>query len=141
MRRSSVIGPLILIAIGVIFLLRNFLPEFRLVEIIGLYWPWLLIGWGMLRVIEILMWHHQGQLTPRGGMNGGEWTLVVIICLIGTGIMPPATPISSVPEINIPTGTSSAKASTSVSGSQTAVGKAPRCAGKYSRRRPDHRGR
>lgn len=86
MRRGSIVGPLILILIGLIFLLRNFLPEFRLMEVLALYWPWLLIGWGSLRAVEVLIWHNKGQLTPRGGMNGGEWALVVFICLIGSGM-------------------------------------------------------
>jgi hypothetical protein len=86
MRRSSLIGPLVLIAIGLVFLLRNLLPEFRLTEILAIYWPWLLIGWGGLRTIEILNWHRQGQLTPRGGMGGGEWVLVIVIVIFGSGL-------------------------------------------------------
>ena len=90
MRRSSVVGPLILIVIGAIFLLRNFIPEFRVMDVLGTYWPWLLIGWGSLRVVEILNWHRNGQLSPRGGrfqgMTGGEWALVIFICLLGSGM-------------------------------------------------------
>ena len=87
MRRHSVIGPMILILIGVLFLMRNFLPDFRVSDAIANFWPWLLIGWGLLRVIEVLNWQRQGQLPPRGsGMTGGEWTLVVFICLIGSAI-------------------------------------------------------
>lgn len=87
MRRHSVIGPMILILIGVLFLMRNFIPDFRVFDAIANFWPWLLIGWGLLRVIEVLNWQRQGQLPMRGsGMNGGEWTLVVFICLIGSAI-------------------------------------------------------
>ena len=86
MRRGSIVGPLILIVIGIIFLLRNMIPDFRVMEIVSIYWPWLLIGWGTLRVIEILNWHRNGQLAPRGGMQGGEWFLIVVICLFGSGM-------------------------------------------------------
>ncbi|HEU0122673.1 MAG TPA: DUF4097 family beta strand repeat-containing protein [Bryobacteraceae bacterium] len=86
MRRGSIVGPLILIVIGLIFLLRNFLPEFRMMDLLSLYWPWLLIAWGGLRVVEVLNWHQKGQLVPRGGMNGGEWALVIFICLFGSGM-------------------------------------------------------
>ena len=86
MRRGSVVGPLILIVIGAVFLMRNFFPDFRVMDVLSIYWPWLLIGWGSLRAVEILNWHSNGQLGPRGGMNGGEWFLVVIICLFGSGM-------------------------------------------------------
>ncbi|MBM3752709.1 MAG: DUF4097 domain-containing protein [Acidobacteria bacterium] len=87
MRRHSVIGPMILILIGALFLMRNFIPDFRVFDAIANFWPWLLIGWGVLRVVEVLNWHRNGQLSPRGsGMNGGEWTLVVFIYLIGSEI-------------------------------------------------------
>ena len=51
MRRSSVVGPLILIVIGATFLMRNFIPDFRVLDVLSDYWPWLLIGWGTLRVV------------------------------------------------------------------------------------------
>ncbi|MBL8238315.1 MAG: DUF4097 family beta strand repeat protein [Bryobacterales bacterium] len=86
MRRGSIVGPLILIVIGAIFLLRNFIPDFRVMDVLSIYWPWILIGWGALRVVEILNWHRNGQLTPRGGMHGGEWALVIFICIFGTGM-------------------------------------------------------
>jgi hypothetical protein len=49
MRRGSLVFPLILIVIGVLFLLNNFNPELRVFTFAGRYWPFLLIGWGALR--------------------------------------------------------------------------------------------
>jgi len=128
MRRGSVVGPLVLIAIGVIFLLRNFIPDLRFMEILGLYWPWLLIGWGSLRVIEILNWHRQGQLTPRGGMGGGEWVLVVFICLFGSGIYAARNAnIFRNGGINLPNwDIIGERYDFNVNGVQTATGKTPR---------------
>ncbi len=64
MRRGSVIGPLILIGIGGLFLLRNLWPEIPLVDIIAKNWPFVLIAWGGLRLIEILMWSMMGKPIP-----------------------------------------------------------------------------
>ncbi len=82
-RRRSLITPLILIAIGLLFLLRNLLPEFRLLDYVAQYWPFLLIGWGALRAIEILSWSASGARLPRFGISGGEWMLVLLLCVIG----------------------------------------------------------
>jgi hypothetical protein len=87
MRRGSVIGPLILIGIGGLFLLRNLWPEIPLVDIIAKYWPFVLIAWGGLRLIEILMWAIMSKPIPRNGISGGEWMLVFLICIVG-GPMP-----------------------------------------------------
>ncbi|MBI2687978.1 MAG: DUF4097 family beta strand repeat protein [Acidobacteria bacterium] len=132
MRRSSVIGPLILIVIGVIFLARNFIPNFRVMDILGLYWPWLLIGWGTLRVVEILNWHRQGQFALNGGrvrgMNGGEWALVIFICLFGTGMYAARNINLFRPGgINLPNwDILGERFDFQVAGNQTGVGKAPR---------------
>ncbi len=83
MRRGSVIGPLILIGIGGLFLLRNLWPEIPLADIIARYWPFVLIAWGGLRLIEILMWAIMGKPFPRNGISGGEWMVVFLICIIG----------------------------------------------------------
>jgi len=83
MRRSSVIGPLILIAIGALFLMRNLWPEIPLVDIISRYWPFVLIAWGLLRLIEILFWAIMSKPIPRNGISAGEWMLVFLICVVG----------------------------------------------------------
>jgi DUF4097 and DUF4098 domain-containing protein YvlB len=44
------------------------------------YWPFLLIGWGLLRIVEVAFWN-EGQ---RGGFTGGEVALVILICVGGS---------------------------------------------------------
>ncbi len=83
MRRGSVIGPLILIGLGVLFLFRNLWPEIPMVELISRYWPFLLIGWGAIRLIEVLFWFMTGKPLPRNGVSGGEWALIFVICIVG----------------------------------------------------------
>jgi DUF4097 and DUF4098 domain-containing protein YvlB len=83
MRRGSVIGPLILIGFGILFLFRNLWPEIPLVDFISRFWPFLLIGWGAIRLIEVLVWSTTGRPLPRNGVSGGEWMLIFLICVIG----------------------------------------------------------
>lgn len=83
MRRGSVIGPLILIGFGVLFLFRNLWPEIPLVDYISRFWPFLLIAWGVIRLIEVLFWSITAKPLPRNGVSGGEWMLVFLICVIG----------------------------------------------------------
>jgi hypothetical protein len=83
MKRGSVIGPLILIGFGVLFLFRNLWPEIPLVDFISRFWPFLLIAWGAIRLIEVLVWSATGRPLPRNGVSGGEWMLIFLICVIG----------------------------------------------------------
>lgn len=86
MRRGSVAGPLILILIGVLFLARNLYPALPLLDFLAQYWPFLLIGWGVLRLIEILYWAATSKPLPVNGISGGEWVLVFFLCLVGSGL-------------------------------------------------------
>lgn len=86
MRRGSLIFPLILILIGVLFLLNNLHPELSVIRLAGQYWPYLLIGWGLLRCAEILWNYSQGRPMPMAGMNGGEWIVVLFIAIFGSGL-------------------------------------------------------
>ena len=84
MKRGSFIGPILLIVIGGLFMVNNLRPDMPLLDLLAAYWPYLLIGWGVLRLIEILVWSLQSRPLPRGGVSGGEWALVILICLAGT---------------------------------------------------------
>jgi len=86
MRRGSIIGPLILIVIGILFLVRNVWREIPLADILSRYWPYLLIAWGIIRLIEIFWWALKSKPLPAAGVSGGEWMLVVLICILGAGI-------------------------------------------------------
>lgn len=83
MRRRSLTGPLLLLLIGGLFLWRNLHPETPIFELLSLYWPYLLIAWGLLRLGEVVVWNRQGY---RTGFTGGEVVLVVCICIAGSGI-------------------------------------------------------
>jgi hypothetical protein len=83
MRRGSVIGPLILIGFGLLFLFRNLWPEIPLVDFISRFWPFVLIAWGAIRLIEVLVWATTARPLPRNGVSGGEWMLIFLICVVG----------------------------------------------------------
>jgi DUF4097 and DUF4098 domain-containing protein YvlB len=84
MKRRSIVGPLLLIVIGALFLMKNIHPDLPLMEIFGRYWPFLLIAWGLFRLAEIFYWAANSRPLPRSGISGGEWALVVLICIAGS---------------------------------------------------------
>ncbi len=86
MRRISFVGPLILIAIGVLFLMKNLRPDLPLFDLFMTYWPVLLIVWGVLRLVEILFVHFRGQEAPTAGVSGGEWALIILLTIIGSTV-------------------------------------------------------
>ena len=86
MRRGSIIGPIILILIGVAFLLNNIRPDLSLLRLLGMFWPWILIGWGAIRLVEVTSWHMSGRPLPQSGISGGEWVFIVFLCLLGSSV-------------------------------------------------------
>ncbi len=86
MRRGSLVGPLLIILIGVWFLISSVRPDLPLLDIAARFWPYVLIGWGALRLVEIWMWAGRGRAVPAAGISGGEWTAIVFICLLGSGL-------------------------------------------------------
>ena len=83
MRRTSLFAPLLLIGLGALFLARNVYPDLRLLDYLAKYWPFLLILWGVIRLGEILYWGASQQPLPARGISGGEWVLVVFLCIFG----------------------------------------------------------
>jgi len=87
MKRRSIVGPLILILLGGLFLINNLRPDLPIYDVVAVYWPFLLIAWGVIRLAEVIADAVQGRLdATRGGISGGEIVLIVFICLIGAGL-------------------------------------------------------
>ncbi|HYW48274.1 MAG TPA: DUF4097 family beta strand repeat-containing protein [Bryobacteraceae bacterium] len=82
MRRRSLAAPLLLLMIGAFFLWRNLHPEAPIFDIVSQYWPFLLIGWGVLRLVEVVAFRSRGY----SFVTGGEVALVVLICIAGMGL-------------------------------------------------------
>ena len=87
MRRRSLVGPLILILLGALFLINNLRPDLPLHDVVAVYWPFLLIAWGLIRLVEVVLDAMRGRLgDARRSFSGGEVVLIVFICLIGAGL-------------------------------------------------------
>jgi len=85
MKRRSVAGPLVLIVIGALFLWNNLRPDIPVWDLISQYWPFFLIGWGVLQLLEIGVAATQNRPIPRG-MGSGSIVLIIVVCLIGSGM-------------------------------------------------------
>ncbi len=86
MRRGSLVGPLLLIGIGALFLARNVFPDLQLLDYLARFWPILLIVWGGLRLVEILVGMAMDRPLPVRGLTGGEIILVVLLCVFGASL-------------------------------------------------------
>ena len=86
MRPRSFVAPLLLIAIGVLFLVHNLNPDMSLLGTLSRAWPFVLIGWAALRILELLIDWLRGKPLPAVGISGGEWVLIVFLSLIGSGV-------------------------------------------------------
>ena len=82
MRRRSLTGPLLLLLIGGLFLWSNLHPDAPVWHILLQDWPFILIVWGLIRLVETLM---QGGDERRGGFSGGEIWLIILISIGGMG--------------------------------------------------------
>ena len=85
-RPRSIVGPLVLITIGVVFLLRTTgvisFQSFRTWMVH--YWPLLLIFWGVAKLVEHLWARQRGEPTPRLGAGG--IVLLIFVIMFGTGV-------------------------------------------------------
>ncbi len=86
MRRGSLVGPLLLILIGVVFLLRNIRPDLPLLELFVNWWPAVLIAWGALRIVELVVSYSRQRPLPRSGVTGGEWALIILITIASMSV-------------------------------------------------------
>jgi len=82
-QRGSIVGPLILIAIGGLFLAHTIWIDFSVPEFVGRFWPLLLIGWGVAQFLEVTIRFMRGTPLPTNAIGGGSWFLICIICLFG----------------------------------------------------------
>ena len=79
-RRRSFAGPIILILVGVLFLLRNLGYPLPLLRWFALYWPLLIILWGVLKALEYWQARREGAPAPGIGPGGVFLLILIIIC-------------------------------------------------------------
>jgi len=85
MRRRSLFGPLVILIIGTLFLVRNFRPDIPVWHLFGQYWPLLLIALGLLKLMQAMS-PQDPALPPRPMITGGEVFLIILLCLMGAAI-------------------------------------------------------
>lgn len=79
MRPRSIAGPIILIGIGILFLLNNLRPDVMSWHVIWRYWPFLVIAFGLVRLLEVLLAAGRGQpLTGYRRGSGLGWIFVFV---------------------------------------------------------------
>lgn len=88
MRRRSIVGPIILVVVGALFLAYNLRPDIAFFDLVSVWWPFLLIAWGVLRLIEVGVAFARSPQTARitPSLTAGEIALIVVICLVGSGL-------------------------------------------------------
>jgi DUF4097 and DUF4098 domain-containing protein YvlB len=77
---SSVFAGLLLVLIGVLFLIAIYYPQIRLGHLIALYWPALLIFWGVAKIFDYLLAQRRGEPRPAV-LSGGEAVLIVVLAI------------------------------------------------------------
>jgi hypothetical protein len=88
-RRGSIVGPILVIAIGVLFLLVQMhkLPADRLWNWFGNYWPVLLIGLGVVVLaewaVDQLLHRNDPQPYFRRSIGGGVVALIIVMIVLG----------------------------------------------------------
>lgn len=82
-RRRSVAGPIVLIAVGVLFLLGNMhlVTWTRLMDYWSRFWPLLIILWGVIKLYE--HWSDQQQGLPGRGIGAGGVVLLIFLIIFG----------------------------------------------------------
>ena len=82
--RRSLAGPIVLITIGVIFLLKNLGFPIPLFQIFSKGWPVLIILWGVIKLIE----HYQAQRDggPPARIGAGGVVLLIFLIIAGLGL-------------------------------------------------------
>ncbi len=79
--RRSLTGPLILIVIGMVFLLRNLGVHLPVWHFFGRFWPLLIILWGVIALVEHFAALKHGYRTR--GLGGGGIFLLILIVIFG----------------------------------------------------------
>lgn len=103
-RRGSLFWALVLIGVGSLFLYRNLHPEFPIWQILGRYWPLLIIFWGLGKLVDYFALRDQPGRSVF--LTGGEIFLLLMILLVGTaiskGTQPGAWPIIQISDEDWP---------------------------------------
>jgi hypothetical protein len=85
-KRSSIFTGLLLILIGAIFLLDRFDPLLGIGHLIRLFWPVLIIVWGVAKLIDHLAARREDGARPPF-LSGGEAALMILLAFVLAGFV------------------------------------------------------
>jgi DUF4097 and DUF4098 domain-containing protein YvlB len=85
--KRSVSGPLVVIGIGFLFLMNNFYPEIFTWRELWRYWPFLLIGIGVIQLIEVIVNAAGDRPMPVRTISVGGVIASVMFCAILVGLL------------------------------------------------------
>jgi len=85
-RHGSIVGPVILIGLGVLFLMATLLPDFDLWPILGHYWPLILIFIGLGQIFDYFM-NRDRAAGGRRGFSGTGIALVLLLILFVAAVL------------------------------------------------------
>ncbi len=77
---GSVFWALILISLGTVLLLRNLGYSLPIWQGLARYWPLLIIGWGLLKVVD----YYRLKGETRSLFSGGEVALLIFVLFVGS---------------------------------------------------------
>jgi hypothetical protein len=84
-RHRSFVGPIILIAIGIVILMFNLYPDFNPWPVLFRYWPLILILIGLGKIWDSYYWkHHTGQTGPWISGTGMAWILLLLLFILAS---------------------------------------------------------
>jgi Domain of unknown function (DUF5668)/Putative adhesin len=83
--RQSIFGGLLLILVGVLFLLIHHYPQLGIGHLVRLYWPVILIVWGIAKLIDNFSARQSGDASPPW-LSGGEIALIILLFVAVTGM-------------------------------------------------------
>ena len=83
--RRSIFGGLVLILAGILFLLMRHYPQLGIGHLVRLYWPVILIVWGLAKLIDNFSARQSGVANPPW-LSGGEIALIILLFVAVTGM-------------------------------------------------------
>ena len=79
---GTIFWAIILIAVGLLLLLRNLGYDIPIWQGLALYWPVLIIAWGLLKVVD----YYRLKGENRRVFSGGEVALLVLVLFVGCAL-------------------------------------------------------
>jgi hypothetical protein len=81
--RTPILGAILLIVLGVLFLYANLDPSFSPWPFLARFWPVLIILWGLSKLLNYVRARHDPALARASRITGGEVFLLVVVIMFG----------------------------------------------------------